>query len=107
MPGILEFFSLQNETKMNKIGDYDPFSDFFMFHSKRWLGMKKKYLKSEILASLPWENFLNIRKNRNSLAIMSLEEIMQMANKITFFFTSLWKKQTINPKLRSLRLGKI
>jgi hypothetical protein len=54
--------------------------------------MKKKYLKSEILASLPWVNFLNIRKKRNSLAIMSLEEIMQMANKITFFFASLWKK---------------
>jgi hypothetical protein len=39
MPGILEFFSLQNETKMNKIGDNDPFFDFFVFQSERWLGM--------------------------------------------------------------------
>jgi hypothetical protein len=36
---------------------------------------------------------------------MSLEEIMQMANKITFFFADYGKKQTTNPKLRSLRLG--
>jgi hypothetical protein len=56
-----------------------------MFQSKRWVGMTKKYLKPEILASLPYENFLNIRKNRNTLAIRSLEKNMQTANKITFF----------------------
>jgi phage terminase large subunit-like protein len=67
--------------------------------------MKKKNLKSEILASLLWENFLDIRKKRNSLAIMSLEKIMQIANKITFFLPHYGKKQTTNPKLRSLRLG--
>jgi hypothetical protein len=29
MPGILEFFALQNETKMRKIGDHDVFSRSF------------------------------------------------------------------------------
>jgi hypothetical protein len=27
---------------MKKIEDYDPFFDFFIFSSKRWLGAKKK-----------------------------------------------------------------
>jgi hypothetical protein len=62
-PDFLEFFSLQNETKMKKIGDYDPFFDFFIFPSKRWLGTKKIIKIPKVVAIFKRENFLNIGKN--------------------------------------------
>jgi hypothetical protein len=85
MPGILEFFSLQNGTKMNKIGDYDLFFDFFMFQSKRWLGLKKKVTISKTVAIFKREIFLNIGKNRNSLAIMGAEKKGRWLTNLTFF----------------------
>jgi hypothetical protein len=62
-PGFLEFFSLQIETKMKKIGDYDPFFDFFIFPSKRWLGTTNKITLPKIVVIFKRENFLNIGKN--------------------------------------------
>jgi hypothetical protein len=102
VPNILEFFSLQNETKMKQIGDYDPFFDFFMFQLKRWVGVKKKSHNSS-----EREIFLNIGKNRNSLAIKSAEIKGDGITFFLFFLPHYGKKQTIKPALRSLRLGKI
>jgi hypothetical protein len=59
MPVILEFFSLQNETNMKKIDDYDPFFDFFIFYSKRWVGVKTKVTIPKMVAIFKRENFLN------------------------------------------------
>jgi hypothetical protein len=73
MVRTLEFFSLQNETKMKKIGGHDPFFDIGMFHSKRWVG-DKKIPVPEVMAIFQRENFLNIGKIRNLLAIKSSEK---------------------------------
>jgi hypothetical protein len=91
-PGFLEFFSLQNKTKMKKIGDYDLFFDFFIFSSKRWLGTKKKITIPKVVAIFKRENFLNIRTNRNSLAIKGAEKKCRLLTELTFFCASLWKK---------------
>jgi hypothetical protein len=48
---------------MKKIGDYNPFFDFFIFPSKRWLGTKKKITIPKVVAIFKRENFLNIGKN--------------------------------------------
>jgi hypothetical protein len=45
---------------MKKIGDYDPFFDFLIFSSKRWLGTKKKITIPKVKAIFKRENFLNI-----------------------------------------------
>jgi hypothetical protein len=95
---------------MNKIGCYDLFFDFFVFQSKRWAGAKKKVTISEAMAIFEGENFLNIGKKRNTLAIKSAEKKNRWLTNFRFFFASLWKKQTTNPalrSLRSLRLGNI
>jgi hypothetical protein len=47
MPPILESFSLQNETKINKIGDYDPFFDFFMFEFKSFIVLLEALARHE------------------------------------------------------------
>jgi hypothetical protein len=48
---------------MNKIGDYDLFFDFFMFQSKRWLGLKKKIYNPKNGGNLQAENFIKYWKN--------------------------------------------
>jgi hypothetical protein len=52
------------------------------------------------------EIFLNIEKNRNTLAIKSAEKKGRWLTNFRFFLPHYGKKQTTNPKLRSLRLGK-
>jgi hypothetical protein len=76
----------------NKIGYYDLFFDFFVFHSKRWAGAKKKVTIPEAMAILEREIFLNIGKNRNSLAIKSAEIKGDGITFVRFFFASIWKK---------------
>jgi hypothetical protein len=83
---------------MKKIGDYDPFFDFFIFSSKRWLGTKKKITIPKVLAIFKRENFLNIGKDRNSLAIKSAEKKGRLLTELTLFFASLWKCKLLNPR---------
>jgi hypothetical protein len=85
---------------MKKIGEYDLFFDFFMFQSKRWLGMKKKVTIPKVVAIFKRENFLNIGKNRNSLAIRNPEKKDHWFKNLTFFFASFMEMQTSNPALR-------
>jgi hypothetical protein len=59
---------------MNKIGYFDLFFDFFVFQSKRWTGRKIKVTIPEAIAIFERENFLNIGKKRNTLAIKSAEK---------------------------------
>jgi hypothetical protein len=54
----LRIFFSTNETKMKKIGDYDHFFDFFIFQSKRWVGVKKKCHNSKTGGNLQAGNFL-------------------------------------------------
>jgi hypothetical protein len=59
---------------MKTIGEYDLFFDFFMFQSKRWVGVKKmSHTISKLMAIFKREIFLNIGKKRNSLAIEIIE----------------------------------
>jgi hypothetical protein len=83
---------------MKKIGDYDLFFDFFMFQSKRWLGMKKKVTIPKVVAIFKREIFLNIGKNRNSLAIKGAEKKGRWLTNLTFVFASLWKCKLLNPR---------
>jgi hypothetical protein len=59
---------------MNEIGYYDIFFDFFVFQSKPWPGTKKKVAFLRVVAIFKPENFLNIWKKRNSLAIKGAEK---------------------------------
>jgi hypothetical protein len=68
---------------MKKIGDYDTFFDFFIFSSKRWLGAKKKITISKVTALFKRENFLNIGRNRNTLAIKKKKG--RLLTELTFF----------------------
>jgi hypothetical protein len=77
---------------MKKIGDYDPFFDFFIFSSKRWLATKNKIIIPKVVAFFKRENFLNIGKNQNSIAIKSAEKKGRLLTEFTFFLASLWKK---------------
>jgi hypothetical protein len=43
---------------MKKIGDYDPFFDFFMFQLKRWVGVKKRSQNSKTGGNLQAGKFL-------------------------------------------------
>jgi hypothetical protein len=88
---------------MNEIGYYDLFFDFFMFRSKRWVGVTKNVTIPKLVAIFKRENFLNIGKNRNSLAIKSVEKKGSWLTNFRFFLPHYGKKQTTNPKLRSLR----
>jgi hypothetical protein len=83
---------------MKKIGDYDPFYDFFIFSSKRWLGAKNEITIPKVLAIFKRENFLNIGKDRNTLAIKSAEKKCRLLTELTFFFASLWKCKLLNPR---------
>jgi hypothetical protein len=67
----LRIFSLQNNTKMKKIGDYDPFFDFFYFFFKTLARHQKKMAIPKVVTIFKQENFLNIGKDRNTLAIKS------------------------------------
>jgi hypothetical protein len=77
---------------MKKIGDYDLFFDFFMFQSKHWVGIKKKVEFPDAMAIFNLEIFLNIGKNRNSLAIKSAEKKRHELTIFRFYFASLCKK---------------
>jgi hypothetical protein len=77
---------------MKKIGDYDPFFYFFMFQSKRWVGVKKNIPVPEAMAIFKREIFLNIGKKRNRLAIKGAEKKGRWLTTLTFYFASLWKK---------------
>jgi hypothetical protein len=65
---------------MKKIGDYDPFFDFFMF--QRSVGVIKNIPVLEAMAIFEREIFLNIGKKRNRLAIKGAEI---KGDGITFF----------------------
>jgi hypothetical protein len=99
MLAILEFFSRQNETKMEKIGGYDPFS--ILTCCVWWAGKscRKKISKSQILDFITRRIALNIEKNRNSLAIKRAEK---KCHGITFFrFFCLITEKSTKPALRS------
>jgi hypothetical protein len=98
-PGFLEFVSLQNETKMKKIGDYDPFFDFFIFPSKRWLGTKKKITIPKYVAIFKRGNFLKYWKKLEHFSYKELREKTSFANRINFFFCLIMEKcKLLNPR---------
>jgi hypothetical protein len=76
-----------------------------VFQLKRWAGAIKKVSIPEAMAIFKRENFLNIGKKRNSLAIKSVEKKGRWLTNFRFFLPHYGKMQTTNPKLRSLRLG--
>jgi hypothetical protein len=71
---------------MKKIGDYDLFFDFFMFQSKPWVGVKKKSPVPGVVAIFRLVIFLNIGKNRNTLAIKVAEKKGRLLTNFRFFF---------------------
>jgi hypothetical protein len=54
--------------------------------------MKKYVSIPKVVAIFKREIFLNIGKNRNSLAIKDAENKDHWFTNLTFFFASLWKK---------------
>jgi hypothetical protein len=70
---------------MKKIGDYDLFFDFFMFQSNRWVVVKKNSPVPESMAIFKREIFLNIGKNRNTLAIKVAEKKGRWLTNFCFF----------------------
>jgi hypothetical protein len=71
---------------MKKLGDYDPFFDFFMFQSKRWVAVKKNVTIPKLVEIFKQEIFLIIRKNRNSLDIKGAEKKRPWVNIFSSFF---------------------
>jgi hypothetical protein len=63
-----------------------------VIQSKRWAGAKKKVTIPEAMAIFEREIFLNIEKNRNTLAIKSAEKKGRWLTNFRYFFASLWKK---------------
>jgi hypothetical protein len=88
----LEFFSLQNETKLNKISYYGLFFDFFMFQSKRLVGVKQKCHNSKTGGYLQAGTFLKYWKKPEHSSCQDRREKRSLVNKNTFFFASIWKK---------------
>jgi hypothetical protein len=58
----------------------------------------KKITIPKVLAIFKRENFLNIGKDRNTLAIKSAEKKGRLLIELTFFFASLWKCKLLNPR---------
>jgi hypothetical protein len=65
--------------------------------------MKKKVTIPKVVTIFKREIFLNIGKNRNSLAIKDAEKKDYWFTNLTFFLPHYGKKQTTKPALRSLR----
>jgi hypothetical protein len=63
-----------------------------MFQSKRWVGVIKNVTIPKVVAIFKRENFLNIGKNQNRLAIKGAEIKGDGITFFRFFFASLWKK---------------
>jgi hypothetical protein len=84
--------------KMKEIGEYDPFFDFFMFQSKRWVGVKKNVTIPKLVAIFKREIFLNIGRNRKTLASKSAEKKGRWLTHFRFFFASLCKTKLLNPR---------
>jgi hypothetical protein len=56
-----------------------------MFQSKRWVGVKKNITIPKLVAIFKRENFLNIRKNLNRLAIKGAEKKDHCLTNFHFF----------------------
>jgi hypothetical protein len=63
-----------------------------VLQSKRWAGAKKKLTIPTAMAIFKRENFLNIGKNQNTLAIKVAEKKGRWLTNFRYFFASLWKK---------------
>jgi hypothetical protein len=51
-----------------------------------------------VVAIVKRVNFLNIEKDRNTLAIKRAEKKGRLLTELTFFFAALWKCKLLNPR---------
>jgi hypothetical protein len=88
---------------MKKIGDYDPFFDFFYFFFKTLARHQKKNHNPKSGGNLQAGKFLKYWRKTELASYQERREKRSFANRIKFFFCLIMEMQTTKPALRSLR----
>jgi hypothetical protein len=93
---------------MKKIRGHDLFFDFDLLSLMRLLGMKKIFLLAENSAIFNRMIALNIRKDRNSLAIKGVEKKYHLFTFFRFDFCLIMEKsKLLNPRCARYAWGQL